>query len=279
MNLHEALAATFGPAHEVAEGITSYGPTATDRAAALVDSLQPLPDDPRVHIAQHVAALAAQEPLTVFEVPCVATDEEIAESAATMTAEEAADVAKLPTYIDCTPVGLQTPEGSARVAKAMQEWEDTHATVANAATQFADAHGADLEHVAEMYPELLEDWKELRSLMDDRSRKQEAFLRAVAGAPELAPAASPAGEEEDDTFGHASWCNEDIQTKAEELLGRTLTDEELETVRGSYAVRHITDVMIPAGWQAIEAAIADIDEEEPQKGHHATGGRLYGTDL
>jgi ABC-type proline/glycine betaine transport system substrate-binding protein len=168
---------------EIHPAVASFSTNPATRAA---HGLQPFPTAEQTIEQLRSPQLQAVPALTITEVPCVATDEEIAESAATMTAEEAADVAQLPTYIDLTPESLKTPEGAAKVQAAMEAWEATHADVANLATQFINDHG---DRIAEWLKvedewddgEASQDLTELRAAMDDRSRKQDAFLRAIAG--------------------------------------------------------------------------------------------------
>ena len=74
-----------------------------------------------------------------------------------------------PLMIDITPVGCSTPEGNARVAKAIKDFDDATAALANAAIEFLDVS---------------EDIHQLRALIGARNRKQEAFLAAVAGSSE-----------------------------------------------------------------------------------------------
>lgn len=83
--------------------------------------------------------------------------------------------------IDITPESCKTPEGAARVAKAMQEFEDSGAALANAAIEFFDSHEEDLLHCMEMYEGVRDDVHQIRALIGARRRKQDAFLRAVAG--------------------------------------------------------------------------------------------------
>lgn len=85
--------------------------------------------------------------------------------------------------IDLTPEGCKTPEGAARVRKATQEFEDANAAVANKATEFLDTHEDDILHCMEMYEGIADDVRELRALIVARRKKQDAFLRAVAGNP------------------------------------------------------------------------------------------------
>jgi hypothetical protein len=91
------------------------------------------------------------------------------------------DGAGASTTIDITPVGCQTPEGAARVAKAMKEFEDSAASLANASMEFFDTHEKDILHCMTMYEDVADDVHQIRALIGARRRKQEAFLRAVAG--------------------------------------------------------------------------------------------------
>lgn len=88
------------------------------------------------------------------------------------------------TYIDFTPPGLKTPDGSARVNAALKEWDDATAAVANAIQHWMDAHGSDVTHVLRQHGDFgaaLDDIHQLTALIGARSRKQDAFLKAVAG--------------------------------------------------------------------------------------------------
>jgi hypothetical protein len=91
------------------------------------------------------------------------------------------EVAGTTMTIDITPVGCQTPEGAARVAKAMKEFEDSAASLANASIEFFDTHEKDILHCMTMYEGVAEDVHQIRALIGARRRKQGAFLRAVAG--------------------------------------------------------------------------------------------------
>jgi len=91
--------------------------------------------------------------------------------------------------IDLTPRGMETPEGVQRVSKAVSDFENATAAVANAATQFFDDHKMTLIEVARGITiceddrlALRDGLRELEPLIDARRRKQEDFLRAVAGA-------------------------------------------------------------------------------------------------
>ena len=81
--------------------------------------------------------------------------------------------------IDITPVGLQTPEGQKRVAEAQEEWNASAHALANAVTELnwnrPDEFTKDETH-------------QILALIGARNRKQEEFLRAVAGKPKLYPA-------------------------------------------------------------------------------------------
>jgi hypothetical protein len=83
--------------------------------------------------------------------------------------------------VDITPVGCTTPEGNAKVAKAIKDFDDAGAALANAAIEFFDTHESDLLHAMEMYPGIADDIHQIRALIGARNRKQDAFLSAVAG--------------------------------------------------------------------------------------------------
>lgn len=59
------------------------------------------------------------------------------------------------------------------------------------------------------------------------------------------------------SFGHIRWMDDDIQATAQQEIGRKLTDEELQSVRDSYAVRNIDDEMAETGWDILESAVHD----------------------
>jgi hypothetical protein len=86
-----------------------------------------------------------------------------------------------PLMIDITPVGCSTPKGAARVAKAIKDFVDAGAALANAAIEFFDTHESDILHAMEMYPGVAEDVHQLQALIGARNRKQGAFLAAVVG--------------------------------------------------------------------------------------------------
>ena len=73
--------------------------------------------------------------------------------------------------IDLTPVGCQTPEGVKRVQDSQQEWDSATHLLANAVKEI-------MEDDQKPTPD---DIHQLRVLIGARDRKQEAFLRAVAG--------------------------------------------------------------------------------------------------
>jgi hypothetical protein len=84
--------------------------------------------------------------------------------------------------IDITPEILKTPEGAAKVAKAMAEFEDATATVANESEAFLDSYSEEIAGMARgNNPEMIEAINDLNSAIENRRRKQEAFLRALAG--------------------------------------------------------------------------------------------------
>lgn len=89
--------------------------------------------------------------------------------------------------ITLLPKGCETPEGAARVQRTMDAWNNTHAEVANRATQFLKLYAATIaeglkEHAYDV-DGALADLKELQELMEDRDSKQEEFLKAVCGRP------------------------------------------------------------------------------------------------
>lgn len=79
--------------------------------------------------------------------------------------------------VDITPVGMTSPEGRKRVAEAQKEWEDATHHLANELRECIDAvfdRDTNKTYKAELY-------SQLQTLIGIRDRKQEAFLRAVAG--------------------------------------------------------------------------------------------------
>lgn len=85
------------------------------------------------------------------------------------------DAEKVQHYIDITPVGLQTPEGCKRVEKAQREWDTAAHMLCNELKEMLDDSVSPLTR---------DDLHQFHALIGVRDRKQEAFLRAVAGAPE-----------------------------------------------------------------------------------------------
>lgn len=84
--------------------------------------------------------------------------------------------------VDITPESLKTAEGRGKVATAVDEWEATHAEVANLATTFINAYGDLIARaLREDEGQGIADMDELREAMADRAKKQEAFLVALAG--------------------------------------------------------------------------------------------------
>jgi hypothetical protein len=75
--------------------------------------------------------------------------------------------------IDCTPVGLSTPDGIARVKRAEQALYSANAEAAHLLAMFVDAEFS-LDD---------EDYPEFRQAVDDCRAASDEFLRAVAGAP------------------------------------------------------------------------------------------------
>jgi hypothetical protein len=87
--------------------------------------------------------------------------------------------------IDITPVGLSTPEGSERVNAALKAWEESHVRVANEASQFITKYSDYIEAamVRAEDPDSVAEYKELWTVMCERERLQNEFLRAMAGLP------------------------------------------------------------------------------------------------
>jgi hypothetical protein len=83
--------------------------------------------------------------------------------------------------LDFTPPGLKTAESSARVKQTMRDLEDAILALANAATQFLDSHEDDLLYCMEMYEGVADEVRQLRSLIVERRKAQDLFLRAAAG--------------------------------------------------------------------------------------------------
>lgn len=84
--------------------------------------------------------------------------------------------------IDITPAGLRTQDGIERTNKAVSEFNDSTAQVANLATELFDMLiQSDLfTPVRHQYREEI---AEMKSAIELRRDRQEEFLRAIAGAP------------------------------------------------------------------------------------------------
>jgi len=93
-------------------------------------------------------------------------------------------------FIDITPRGMMTPEGNQRVNEALDARNNVTAELANAATQFVDNYrtvildGLNNPLInSDGRAALRDDLHQLDALIGARRRKEEAFLRAVAGVP------------------------------------------------------------------------------------------------
>lgn len=86
-----------------------------------------------------------------------------------------------PITIDMTPPGLKTPAGCKRVAEAQTAWENSTAAFANAAALFMQTYGLEIVAAMGKNKDMAQEFAELRRLHLDRTRKQDAFLLAVAG--------------------------------------------------------------------------------------------------
>jgi hypothetical protein len=100
---------------------------------------------------------------------------------------------KKPETITLTPRGMETQEGVERVNRAMEAQSNAIANVANLATEFIRQHGWCIDQAIDRLPNddgdaetIREDLKELLHAIRERSKAQEEFLRAVAGAPAAA---------------------------------------------------------------------------------------------
>jgi hypothetical protein len=76
--------------------------------------------------------------------------------------------------IDLTPESLKTPEGAKRVADAQQEWDSATHQLANTLKEILDGYAYGEGFTGD-------EIHQLKALIGARDRKQEAFLRAVAG--------------------------------------------------------------------------------------------------
>lgn len=84
------------------------------------------------------------------------------------------------TFIDLTPRGCTTPEGNARVQAAQQEWDSVTHQLANLLKELLDC-GVTFNSDGKVDRDAIH---QIQALIGARDRKQEAFLRAVAGVPE-----------------------------------------------------------------------------------------------
>ena len=84
--------------------------------------------------------------------------------------------------IDITPRGCTTPEGAARVSKALEEWNGSAHEVANLAATVIESYGTVIKAAMVAYdPDSHEEYGDLERAIETRAAKQEEFLRAVAG--------------------------------------------------------------------------------------------------
>jgi hypothetical protein len=75
--------------------------------------------------------------------------------------------------IDITPDSLKTPEGVARINRALNEFQNATAEVANEAEQILRMHDSGTIEA--------EDWQDFRAIVSRRHETQETFLRAIGG--------------------------------------------------------------------------------------------------
>jgi hypothetical protein len=59
-----------------------------------------------------------------------------------------------------------------------------------------------------------------------------------------------------DHFGCVHWTDEDLVARLKELKTKA-TPELLDSIKSTYACRHVADRMIETGWEIIDEAIAD----------------------
>ena len=83
--------------------------------------------------------------------------------------------------IDITPVGMTTPEGIQRVRNAQQEWDSATHLLANTLKELMEDFAPDIRSAVNSSRAYGEAFHQLTALVGARDRKQEAFLRAVAG--------------------------------------------------------------------------------------------------
>ncbi len=86
--------------------------------------------------------------------------------------------------IDITPEGCKTPEGRKRVADAQREWDSVTHELANVLKEFVDLGVTLCEKRGNGFVPDFDAISQIQNLIGARDRKQEAFLRAVSGAPE-----------------------------------------------------------------------------------------------
>lgn len=87
--------------------------------------------------------------------------------------------------IDLTPESLKTPEGAARVSKALDDWNNARVEFANAASRFISRHGDEIRSMLRRLNEdsAYSDCEELEELNEAFTATQDGFLRAMANHP------------------------------------------------------------------------------------------------
>jgi hypothetical protein len=85
------------------------------------------------------------------------------------------------TIINLTPQGLKTPEGIKCVNDALDEWNGSAHAVANAVDEFLQDYSTFLTQDVLRHAGVTEAIHQLTALVGARNRKQEVFLRAIAG--------------------------------------------------------------------------------------------------
>jgi hypothetical protein len=85
--------------------------------------------------------------------------------------------------MDITPVGMKTPEGIARVNKAMRECENARAEVANKTHFLLQTHFETIRQnlVGDGEYDAAEDLDDIKAAITDMLAKQDEFMKAVAG--------------------------------------------------------------------------------------------------
>lgn len=93
-----------------------------------------------------------------------------------------------------------------------------------------------------------------------RSKLRSTLGRAIAQGAVINEAGVPVDCYQacllNDHFGCVHWTDEDLRTKLHELEVPISTDA-LESLRGTYSLRHIDDRMIELGWEIIRQGILD----------------------